>query len=246
MASIKDAFEEALQDQHAIWKYVIFAIPVYFCVQLYLDGAWSGFWALVIPTYFLLFGFMSECTANVRNGKDAVLPSFNVFKLFWAGLKGTVALGPSIAINCWLASLIANLLPNFLVEPKTCAVFQGVVWALFGAIILTGYLCYAKRFRILDAYNLKTISESCVDILVAVLFMLPQVAIANALLLVPVTYIIWIFLGIPHPVAIYYWCMVGIFNLAMCGHYLAQVDYEIIGSREDEQKDDILNVSQKD
>ena len=208
MASIKDAFEEALQDQHAIWKYVIFAIPVYFCVQLYLDGAWSGFWALVIPTYFLLFGFMSECTANVRNGKDAVLPSFNVFKLFWAGLKGTVALGPSIAINCWLASLIANLLPNFLVEPKTCTIFQGVVWALFGAIILTGYLCYAKRFRILDAYNLKTISESCVDILVAVLFMLPQVAIANALLLVPVTYIIWIFLGIPHPVATYYWCMV--------------------------------------
>ena len=128
MASIKDAFEEALQDQHAIWKYVIFAIPVYFCVQLYLDGAWSGFWALVIPTYFLLFGFMSECTANVRNGKDAVLPSFNVFKLFWAGLKGTVALGPSIAINCWLASLIANLLPNFLVEPKTCTIFQGVVW----------------------------------------------------------------------------------------------------------------------
>lgn len=246
MASIKDAFEESMQDSNAIWKYVIFAIPVYYCVQLYLSGAWFGFWTLVIPTYFLLFGFLAGCTANVRNGKSSVLPSFNIFKLFWDGIKGTVALGPSIAINCWLASLIANLLPNYLVEPKTCAIFQGVVWALFGAIILTGYLCYAKRFRILDAYNFKTISESCVDILVAVLFMLPQVAIANALLLVPVTYIIWIFLGIPHPVATYYWCMVGIFNLAMCGHYLAQVDFENIKTEEKEEQINILSNTQED
>lgn len=240
MASIKDAFEESMQDKHAIWKYAIFAVPVYFCVQLYLDGAWGGFWTLAIPTYFLLFGFLAECTANVRNGKDSILPTFNIFKLFWSGIKGTVALGPSIAINCFLASYIAGLLPNFLVEPKTCAIFQGIVWALFGAVILTGYLCYAKSFKILDAYNLKVISESCVDILVAVLFMLPQVAIANALLLVPVSYLIWVFIGIPHPVAIYYWCTVGIFNLAMCGHYLAQVDYETIGTRENEQKDKIL------
>lgn len=238
MASIKDAFEEAMQDSNAIWKYIIFAVPVYFCVQLYLDGAWGGFWTLVVPTYFLMFGFLAECTANVRNGKDAVLPSFNAFKLFWAGIKGTVALGPSIALNCWLASLIANLLPNFLIEPKTCAIFQGIVWALFGAVILTGYLCYAKSFKILDAYNFKLISEACVDILVAVLFMLPQVAIANALLLVPVTYLIWVFLGIPHPVAIYYWCTVGVFNLAMCGHYLAQVDYETIGTRREKEQDD--------
>lgn len=240
MASIKDAFEESMQDKHAIWKYAIFAVPVYFCVQLYLDGAWGGFWTLAIPTYFLLFGFLAECTANVRNGKDSILPTFNIFKLFWSGIKGTVALGPSIAINCFLASYIASLLPNFLVEPKTCAIFQGIVWALFGAVILTGYLCYAKSFKIIDAYNLKVISESCVDILVAVLFMLPQVAIANALLLVPVSYLIWVFIGIPHPVAIYYWCAVGIFNLAMCGHYLAQVDYETIGTRENEQKDKIL------
>ena len=246
MASIKDAFEESMQDSNAIWKYIIFAIPVYYCVQLYLSGAWFGFWTLVIPTYFLLFGFLAGCTANVRNGKSSVLPSFNIFKLFWDGIKGTVALGPSIAINCWLASLIANLLPNYLIEPKTCAIFQGVVWALFGAIILTGYLCYAKRFRILDAYNFKTISESCVDILVAVLFMLPQVAIANALLLVPVTYIIWIFLGIPHPVATYYWCMVGIFNLAMCGHYLAQVDFENIKTEEKEEQINILSNTQED
>ena len=149
-------------------------------------------------------------------------------------MKGTIALGPSIAINSWLAVLVnQNLLPNIFVEPNTLMVFQGIVWALFGSIMLTGYLCYAKTFKIADAYNFKTISESCIDILVAVLFMIPQVLIANAILIIPVSYVIWVFFGLPSPIANFYWSMVLIFNLAMCGHYLAQMDYEAIKKEED-------------
>lgn len=43
-------------------------------------------------------------------------------------------------------------------------------------------------------------------------------------------------LGLPHPVAIFFWSMVLIFNLAMIGHYLAQVDYEAIASKENADK----------
>ena len=74
------------------------------------------------------------------------------------------------------------------------------------------------------------------DILVAVLFMIPQVLLANAIILIPVTYIIWVFLGLPHPVATFFWSMVLIFNLAMIGHYLAQVDYEAIAAKENSDK----------
>lgn len=35
MASIKDAFEESYQDNLAFLKFIIFAIPVYYCVHLY-------------------------------------------------------------------------------------------------------------------------------------------------------------------------------------------------------------------
>lgn len=236
MASIKDAFEESYQDTHAMLKYILFAIPVYFCADLYMKGNTGGFWTLFSITYLLLFGFLIKCTANVRNGEDHVLPSFNIFALFWAGIKGTIALGPSIAINCWIASFLCGLIANYIPEPNTLIIFQVIIWGLFGSIILTGYLCYAKGFRIVDAYNFKVISESCCDILVAVLFMIPQVLLANALLIGPVTYVIWVFFGIPHPVAIYYWSAVLVFNLAMCGHYLAQVDYEAIRSKEDNDK----------
>lgn len=236
MASIKDAFEESIQDNNAILKYIIFAIPVFYCVYLYSEGNLGGFWAMFSITFLLLFGIFIKCTTNVRNGKDAVLPSFNIFSIIWAGIKGTIALGPSIAINCWLACLVNGLLTNIFTEPNTLHVFQAIVWGLFGSIILTGYLCYAKSFKIADAYNFKTISESCIDILISVLFMIPLVLIANAILLVPVSYVIWVFFGLPHPIAVFYWCMVLVFNLAMCGHYLAQLDYEAIGTKENRDK----------
>ncbi len=237
MASIKDAFEESYQDTNAIWKCIIFAIPVFFCAYLYMNaenGNLTGFWFLFSITYLILFGFMIKCTANVRSGKAEVMPSFNVFALFWAGLKGTVALGPSIAINCWIASFLCGLIANYIPEPNTLLIFKIIIWGLFSSIILTGYLCYAKSFKIADAYNFKVISESCCNILIAVLFMIPQVLIADLILIGPVTYVIWVFLGIPHPVALYYWSMVLVFNLSMCGHYLAQVDYEAIAEKEAE------------
>lgn len=236
MASIKDAFEESMQDNHAFLKYIIFSIPVFYCVYLYSENNMNGFWAMASITFLLLFGVFIKCTSNVRNGKDAVLPSFNIFAILWAGLKGLIALGPSIAINSFLASFICGYLPNIFTEPNTLMVFKGIVWCLFGSFMLTGYLCYAKNFKIADAYNFKSISEFCIDILVAVLFMIPQVLIANAILIIPISYIIWVFFGLPHPIAVFYWCMVLVFNLAMCGHYLAQMDYESIGTKENQDK----------
>lgn len=234
MASIKDAFEESFQDDKSILKYIVFAIPVYCCFYLFSQGNWTTFWPVASLTFLLLYGILIECTTNVRNGKNIVLPSFNIFIIVFNGIKGTIALGPSIAINCLLASLInQKLLPTFLTDTNILMVIQGIIWALFGSFILTGYLCYAKNFKIADAYNLKTIYTSCVGILVSVLFMLPQVLLANIILLVPVLYIVWVFLGLPHPVAEFYCCMVVIFNLALCGNYLAQVDYENICTKLD-------------
>lgn len=236
MASIKDAFEESLQDNNAILKYIIFAIPVFYCVYLFSESKLGAFWTMASITFLLLFGIFIKCTTNVRNGKDCVLPSFNIFSIVWTGIKGTVALGPSIAINCWLATIICNQLNNIFPEPNTLLIFKCAVWGLFSSFILTGYLCYAKSFKIADAYNFKTISESCIDILISVLFLIPQVLLANVILIIPVSYVIWVFFGLPHPIAVFYWCMVLIFNLAMCAHYLAQLDYEAMGTKENEEK----------
>lgn len=239
MASIKDAFEEAIQDNGALAKYFLFAIPVYYCTNLYLNSDKSElfkFWIASAITFIFLFGVLIECTTNVRNGKDSVLPSYNIFNIFWAGIKGLVALGPIIAINSAIAYFLCNYITNYVAEANTLLFLRCIICGVFGAIILTGYLCYARTFKILDTYNLKAISNSSMDILIAVIFMIPQILVADAVLIAPITYIVWIFFGIPHSIATFYWCMCLVFNLAMCGHYLAQVAYETIAVKENSDR----------
>lgn len=230
MASIKDAFEEALQDNLAALKYIIYAAPLFYCTYLYTtaDKDYTGFWWMASITFLLLFGFMLKCTSNVRKGLDHVLPSFNIFGLFWDGIKGLVALGPSIAINCWLASLIIGQVNIYIPDPNVNLVFKIIVWSVFGAIMLTGYMLYAKNFKISDAYNLKVISESSMDILVRIIFMVPGLAVIDGLIVGAVTYVIWVFVGLPNMFCTYFWCVAAIFNLAIIGNYIAQVDYESI------------------
>ncbi len=238
MASIKDAFEESIQDHNAILKYIIFAIPVFYCVNLYekFSANSSTFMIVAGFTYLLLFGFMIKCTSNVQKGGDRVLPSFNIFSMLWDGIKGTVALGPLFAVCGWAAIYISGWIESYIPASNVLIAFKFVIGGLFASITLTGYLCYAKHFRIPDAYNLKIISDSCADIFIAVIFMIPQIILADAIILIPVSYIIWLFWGIPSPIAIFFWCIVSIFTIAMTAHYLAQLSYENITTKENSEK----------
>ena len=112
MASIIDAFEESFHDNHALTKFIIFAIPVYYCVDLYSKND-DAFWFVSALVFILLFGFMLKCTSNVRNGKNYVMPSFNIFSMFWSGIKGLVAIGPILAILSWLAAAACNFLNKY-------------------------------------------------------------------------------------------------------------------------------------
>lgn len=237
MASIIDAFEESFHDNHALTKFIIFAIPVYYCVDLYSKND-DAFWFVSALVFILLFGFMLKCTSNVRNGKNYVMPSFNIFSMFWSGIKGLVAIGPILAILSWLAAAACNFLNKYFTEPDSMTIWRIIVWGLFISFMMTGYLCYAKNFKISDAYNLKTIADSCVDVFAGVLFMIPQVLIVNTIIAGPITYLIWLFFGIPHPIAVFFWSMCLIFNLALVGHYLAQIDYEAIAG--DDKKNETI------
>ena len=63
-----------------------------------------------------------------------------------------------------------------------------------------------------------------------------QIILADAIILIPVSYIIWLFWGIPSPIAIFFWCIVSIFTIAMTAHYLAQLSYENITTKENSEK----------
>lgn len=228
MASIKDAFEETLQDEHALAIYIIFAIPLFLCTKFLIEVNVKAFFITVLFTSILYVGFMLKCTSNVRASKNIVLPGFNIFPLLWVGIKGIVVLAPLIIVAYTVEYFIAGWLGNLISNPATLNVFVVIITGLCNSVIYTGYILYARRFKATDVYDFKTISTYCVDIFIAVIFMKIQMLLVNLVVLVPVLYLIWIFFGLPHPIATFYCCTVIVFNLAIMGHYMAQIDYETI------------------
>jgi hypothetical protein len=230
MASIKDSFDEVLQDDKSIIKCVLLALPLYYCTDLLMQKADMGYFTFIaLVTGILLLGVALKCTQNVRKGQIYVLPSFNVFGILFEGIKGLIALSPLIILAYAIEYFIIQILNNIFAGTDFLNPFIWVTSAICSSIIYTGYLLYAKNFKILDAYNFVSIGKYCIDVLVAIIFMKIKLIFVDLIILVPVTYIVWLFFGIPHPIAIFLWCVVAAFNIAMIGHYLAQTDYEIIG-----------------
>lgn len=236
MASIKDAVEDAFQENNSIIKYIIYSIPLFLVIKYANAEVWGyPFW--VILTGLLLFGFMLTCTYNVRKGNNIVLPSFNIFSVLWTGIKGILALAPVGLIAYFASVFLAKLITQHVADESVAGVVCNIIYCIFASLTFTSYLLYANKFRILDAYNIKTMSKYCIDVLLAVGFMLVLLALVDLIIVTPVTYIIWLFMGIPNPIAIYFWCAVGVLNLAIAGDYLAQISYEKIEVKETEEAD---------
>lgn len=230
MASIKDAFDETLQDEHALAKYILLAIPLFLCSKFLINyNEVNYFVPTFLFTLILLLGFALKCTTNVRASKNEVLPSFVSFPiLLWYGACGIIALAPLVIVVCALDFFITGWLDKIITDPSVLQVFSTITTALCSSIAYTGYILYARDFKVSDIYNLKTIGTYCADILIAVIFMIIKLFVVNCIILSPVLYMIWLFFGLPHPIAIFYCCMVIVFNIAIMGHYMAQIDYETI------------------
>lgn len=236
MASIKDALEESLQDSFAWIKYILYTIPAFLIANAIISGKSANWLPLVVIFSVILYlGFMLTCTYNVRMGNNKVLPSFNVFQVLLSGLKCAIALLPLAIIGYFASVIIIQILQNYIPQGILFNVFKFAIIMIFVSFNLTSYLLYIKKFRILDAYNLKLIFKYCIDIMIAVLFMFVLVALVDVLIAAPLTYILWLFMGIPNPVAVFIWSVIGVLNIAMIGHYFAQIDYEIIPVNKDEE-----------
>lgn len=234
MASIIDSVDETITDNNSILKIIIFSIPIFLLAYKGANLPAYKFWSVLISIF--TFGIMLSCTYNVRVGNNYVLPSFNIFMIFWRGLKGIVALIPMAIVSQLLGVLFVGFLKNAPLTPLLLSIFSIIIFALCYSFTYTAYLLYSHKFKILDAYNIKLIVKYCVDVLIAILFMSIQLFILDLLVILPVGYVIWLFWGFPNPAILFYLCMVTIFNSAIIGHYLAQIDYEIIEVSENQDK----------
>lgn len=229
MASILDSFREVYSDHLSFIKILAFSIPVFYCYQLYtgakVSGIFDGFFLTAYITLFFIFGFIIEITHNVINERDRILPSLNPITLAATSFKGFLAVGPAILITCFIANYLSafiNIIFWLDITLKT------VLWLVAASIIVTSYLLFAVNKKILEAYNVKTIFQKAGDLIVVLIFFVLQLVIINIPTSAFIGYTVLVLFGYGSVFDAFIVIAV-VFNLAVLGHYLGQVNYEVLG-----------------
>ena len=242
MASIKDAVEESFNDNNATIKYFLFALPIYATYYLYSSKQFGlPLLFLAVFSLLLLVGILTICTMNVRNSRTQILPNFNIIRIFKEAVLCLLAIAPVSAINIALPAFITSRfeLPSVGVDIS----LKILIWCAFSSVIFTAYLLYSKDKNIKDTYNLKSISDYGGDVMAAVIFMIPQVLLVNAIFLGSIAYVLILFFGWPNPVLDFICCMFLVQNMAMIGNYLAQIAMENIEIKLETKKYDTGKIT---
>ena len=194
------------------------------------------FYILAFLSIVVILGTMSRCANNVMNYRDITLPTFNIFTLFFDAIRSLIALAPALAINGGIAwFVITKLVPMISVEPVAQGVTY-VTYAVCGSIVLTVFMLFCKKFSFINVFDLKAISDSCIDVLIQSIWMVIQIAIIDAVIAGSITYLFWLFIGTENIVMYFVWCMTAVFNSALIGNYLGQLNYEALHQAEEKAK----------
>ena len=242
MASVVDALDEALHEDLSCLKIILYAIPVYFAAKLFLAGKTGMFIFYGGLVGILLFGLLTQGINNVRRNKTSIL-SINPVELGIAVIKTAIVMIPQILIFGIIGKWITGIhIPIEL--PYTQLVYAIIIWVIIFSIVMTSYLSFAKYLKISQAFNLKVIGESCIDVLISFLFFIPQLIFANIVLIGPVAYLYFVFhLPYNHWGFIAYCSAAVVVNISIMANYLAQSSYEHIKGSNEEYEDNVqINI----
>lgn len=242
MASIVDALNDALNEDKSYFKIILYSIPVYFVIKLFLVGKMSLFifWGGIVAVIFL--GLLTQGINNVRMNKKEIL-TLNPIGLLKSIFKTAIVSVPLVITLGWLGKLLTEVhIPIEL--PHTQFIYSIIVWAILFSIGLTGYLSFAKYLKVAQGFNLKVIAESCIDVLVSFMFFIPQLVFANIVLVGPVAYLYFIFhLPFDHWGFVAYCSAMIVVNISIMANYLAQASYEHIKGNNEEYDDNVqINI----
>ncbi len=237
MASFIDAFNDALSEKHVILKMLLFAIPVYISVNLYLSKNMVSFYVFLTLTLILFLVLMSIGINNICSNKHEIF-TFNIIKMFFVLIRMIVAVGPAAIILFGSGFIIVkNVVLPFDV-PNINLYFQIFVWAVVGTILLTSYLSFSKNSNIVDSYNFAALYEATSDVLINVIFLIPQLVIFNGIIVGFVWYVMYcINIPVTHHLFLFYCSVVAVFNVAILASFFAQLAYDVIKGKDDEYRD---------
>jgi len=238
MASIVDAFNDTFSDYMAYVKFVIYAIPVYFCADLFIKGQMDSLylWGTVVGV--LIFALLTKAINNVKANNKEIL-ALNPLSLIVPTIKACIVVVPQAAIYYFAGSLITNNITIPLDIPHIQLIFNIVIWSVFAAIVFTSYISFSKYLSIKEGYNYLKIIPASIDMLVSLIFAVPQFAIANLIIVGPVAYLFWFFhIPFTNWGFVGYCSIIFIINISLLSNYFAQLSYEHLRASKNEISED--------
>ncbi len=238
MASIKDALEESTNEPNSILKFIIFTLPVFGATCCYMNKMQNSIWFYILAflSGVVILGTMARCANNVMNYRDFTLPTFNVFTMFFDAIRAFIALIPALAINGGIVwYIVTKICPMISVTWMSQAIMY-VTYFVCGSIVLTVFMLFCKKFSFMNVFDVKAISDSCIDVLIQTIWLTVLLVILNGVIVGSITYLFWLFIGIENVVMYFVWCMAAVFNAAIIGNYLGQLNYEALHQAEEKEK----------
>jgi hypothetical protein len=234
MASVVDAFNEALSEDFSYVKFIVYAIPVYVVARFFMIGKMGHliFWGFI--AIFILLGVLTQGINNVRRNKKEILTS-NPLLLIKSGFLSLIVLLPQIFLYKYIGNILITKVPipdNITHLPL---IYSIIVWSILFSVLLTSYLSFAKYLKVKQAFNLKVILESCVDVLLNIIFFIPQLALVNLVIVGPIAYAFSLLnISLTNMGFIAYCSIAFVINVSIIANYFAQVAFDCIkGNNED-------------
>ena len=231
MASIKDALDEVINDDHSFIKLVVYTIPVCISYMLFSIGNMGWFYFTAGITTIILLTLLIKTINNVRNGENYVLPDWNIFSFGISAFKSIFAVMPISGLCVWAGLKLTQIQIPIPVQ-NIQLIYSIIVWLILGSIMITSLILYSKTEKIKDAYNFSLISETCIDMLLGIIFYSVQLIVLDVIFIGTFAYLFSLFWHLNNPVFIFICCFAIPSSIAITGNYLAQMDYEIVAREE--------------
>lgn len=233
MASLKEAYDSTIGESFTGLKLLIWAIPLYFCRELYLENNF------VFLTFFggifglLLIGFLTESAFNTVDKKPELVPGLNLLSMAWTGFKTILAMGIPVAVAYYLGQYIIGFIN--IPDPSIKMTADIFVWFLISALPVSTYIVFIRRLNVFDAFNLKKIFIAYGDAFMTFSYLIVKLYIFAFLIIGFITYMFWLFVGLDNALINFIWCIAVMYNLTIAANYLAQLSEEVFAFRENEQ-----------
>ncbi len=237
MANIFDTFNDTFGQDKIFLKLFLYAIPVNLSLAAFIKGQMFICWFYGLPAFLILMGAMANGIKNIRDNNMDVL-TFRVIQLLKAIAKTSAVVLPWFILLYIIGSLCIKYI-NFPFDyPYLPLIIKCIVWGLCSSVLLTAFLCFAKNMNIKDAFDIKMISDSAIDVLLHFLFLIPALLLVNAILVGIMWYIFYFFhWDINNPVFTFYCSMIIVLNASALANHFAQNASDLIKGSEDEYKD---------